>query len=145
MPSRTITSTSRAPYLAIAAGIFNISHLHLLMFSAAVEAISRAVCGAGIGPDSGDLRELRASIGAQCSRRNSFGREVLKFGGPPKFVQEIKILFNHCADDGEAAGPVIRMYSRFSAAVRFSEPLFRNSISRACRPTRRSSAAIFAS
>ena len=63
------------------------------MFSAAVEAISRAVCGAGIGRTAG-----RASIGPQYSRRNSFDREVLKFGGPPKFVQEIKSLFNHCAD-----------------------------------------------
>ena len=145
MPSRTITSTSRTPCLAIAAGIFNITHLHLLMFSAAVEAISRAVRGAGIGPDSGDLRELRASIGAQCSRRNSFGREVLKFGGPPKFVQEIKSLFNHCADDGEAAGPVMTdVLALLGRGALFRAP-FRNSISRACRPTRRSSAAIFAS
>ena len=41
---------------------------------------------------------LRASIGVQYSRRNSFSREVLKFGGPLKFVQEIKSLFNRCAD-----------------------------------------------
>jgi hypothetical protein len=49
-------------------------------------------------PDGGDFRELGASIGSQYSRRNSFDREVLKFGGPPKFVQEIKSLFNHSAD-----------------------------------------------
>ena len=49
MPSRTITSTSRDWDIAIAAGIFNIWYLHLLMFPAAVEAISRAVCGARTG------------------------------------------------------------------------------------------------
>ena len=53
MLSRTIASTSRADIIISCGVIFNISHPHLSMFFAAVEAISPLVCGARTGRASG--------------------------------------------------------------------------------------------
>jgi hypothetical protein len=111
MPSRTIASTSRAHFVISCGAIFNISHPHLSMFFAAVEALSPSVYGARIGRVSADFRQLGQVLAAAKGPRPPDRHSSL--GSPACFLSDIS---------GWRGGGLYPLASRASGRIRRLAP-----------------------